>query len=220
MDVRHFTTDISNIKMIQNDLEMISTETKYYCPFTNQQNDLDSYIYKLVQFHSKQKNIVLNDKNVIQYELICLNTNLQLEYIKQKKQSPLFTILFYVSNDNSQVLFTELDINEYKYKEFKSNNKICIYSPEKYVHTVFDSSKYYGMFNSKTHQILKINVWDIELCILQTILPNMISNGLIKIMKQVEEFEIIEKKHNIFKHEEIIYDTNVFESIIYNFNKI
>jgi hypothetical protein len=219
MLIQNFTID--NLDVETSQLEKIVSglnENQYFCPIDSQQNFLEIYIYQLAYFHSNKRNIELNNKYTIQYELIRQN-NLQIEYIKQQKKYPIFTILCYFSEKNSPLIFTEIGIDEYKYKDFKSKNKIGIYCPTQGTHTIFDSSKYYGMLNSSaSNTYLKINVWDIEISGLKLYSPNYLTDISFsrQNMKCINEI----KNDNIFETSEYIYDNTIFEKIIYQTNEI
>jgi len=212
MNIQQFTTGINPLQQI----ELLQSETKYVCSIKDP-NYLDEYIHTLVQFHSIKKNIIYSETYTIQYEL-CNSNHLQVEYVKEKKKYPLLSILCFFLEHNSPILFSEIDMNEYKYKEFKNQNNIGIYHPEKGVHIVFDSSKYYGALNIDTNvnnvnnvnKYLKINLWDIQI-------KDLVFNT--DISQQITEpIDIKEKNTSIFEWNEEIYDNSAFENIIYKTN--
>jgi len=134
--------------------------------FTAGYNKMEKYVYDIVHQHFKEKNISFPD-NAFSIEFF-RNTSdkIIIEYDKQLKKSPLFSILSYFTDSDAPVFFTNIDLDSYKYKEILDENVFSIYKPISGSHIVFDSSKYHGghnaLYKGNPPAALKINIWDIS----------------------------------------------------------
>ena len=214
-------------------VSLLSPNTKYYCTYNVDRNIIDSYVNNLVKYHCHQSNIELTNEYTIQYELVNnIAKNLQIEYVKNCKLHPELSILCYWLEHNSPVVFTDVDLELYKYKEFKTENKICIYCPEKGCQVVFDGSKYYGavnIHNTPSDSFLKINLFKIKrdklIDYMQTakidvseVLTNDTANGFEITADFINANIQLQSIENIINITECAYN-NEFENILYNSNE-
>lgn len=140
---------------------------------TNHINDFDTiekYIYDTSIFHMKNKSIEFNpDQHTIEFSSLTTLNSFKLDYHKKTKKYPLFSIVLFLDETYSPnpMIFTDIDMESYKYKEIKDENTFVCIKPGKNTQLVFDSSKYYGIYkmneNSTQTQILKINIWDTKI---------------------------------------------------------
>jgi len=101
--------------------------------------NIEFNIEKLISFYSSNK----------KYEIIEYKSNkMNIDYVDKKY--PLLSILI----PKGQCIFTEIDINAYKYKNISSENIFYIVNPLENSYVVFDSSKFYS------GEGIKINIWD------------------------------------------------------------
>jgi hypothetical protein len=95
--------------------------------------------------------------------------------------------MVFLTDSNIPFVMTDIDINNYKYKEFKRQSFINIIFPQKNTHVVFDSKKCNGFINSIDNTnnnsiiAIEINVWKNEIdsfnepnIIFKSIQPNSI----------------------------------------------
>lgn len=233
MNIQVFTDHFLKSTEFTEYVALLLPNTKYYCTVNNQRNGIDSYAHKIIKYHSQQSNIELTNEYTIQYEIVNINNSkLQNEYIKKCKLHPELSILCYYFKNNSPVVFTEVDLETYKYKEFKTENKICVYNPSEGCQIVFDGSKYYGAVNvhdTPSDSFLKINLFKIK----RDKLIDYMRTAKIDVSEvthdNVNGFEItdnyinanIQKKttENIINITECSYN-NEFENILYNSNEL
>jgi len=120
---------------------------------------IEKLVYDIYKFHYKKFNELANtditfslkshnniNKNEINLKIKCD------EYKKNKENKikfPLLHSVTYLTDTLFPLLITNVDINQYKYKEFKNEDSILFYFPKKGNHIVFDHSKY--------HSYIKIN---------------------------------------------------------------
>jgi hypothetical protein len=96
-------------------------------------------INKIVSFHAPNK----------KYEIIEYNSNkMNVDCIKKKY--PLISIMI----PKGQCIFTEIDMEIYKYKNILDDNTFYIVNPLENTYVLFDSSKFY------VGEGTKINIWD------------------------------------------------------------
>jgi len=97
-------------------------------------------IEKIVSFHGAKR-----------YEVIEYKSN-KMNVDCVKKKYPLFSIMI----PKGQCIFTNIDMEMYKYKNILSENTFYIVNPIEDGYVVFDSSKFY------VGEGTKINIWDID----------------------------------------------------------
>ena len=142
-------------------------------------NFLKKYITDITFFHLKERNIVY-DKNqhLIEFSLMKYSDNLFIDYNKKSDKSPLFSTISFLSENNLPMIFSNIDIDSYKYKDIPDENSYKIIIPKKYTHVIFDSSKYYGFLNINTlsEEAVVSTPKDLQGSSLNTVLPHEIVN--------------------------------------------
>jgi hypothetical protein len=127
---------------------------------------IESLVYKTINYHIKEKNIILDQLlHTIDFSLIDDLNIYTIEYNKNNKKHPILSTITYLSDDCDALFFTNVELENYKYKEFYDEHKIIIAQPEKNKQILFPSSQYYGKLKSKNNienknLYLKINLWD------------------------------------------------------------
>jgi hypothetical protein len=96
-------------------------------------------INKIISFHAPNK----------KYEIIEYNSN-KMNVDCVKKKYPLMSIMI----PKGQCIFTEIDMEMYKYKNISDDNTFYIVKPSDNTYVLFDSSKFY------VGEGTKINIWD------------------------------------------------------------
>lgn len=129
-------------------------------------NILEKYVNDIASFHIENKDLHNETPYFIEFCIFTSQNKLIIDTNKQK-QSPVVSIITCI-NDNAQpFVFTDIDVESYKYKDIPDENSFVIFIPKQNTHIVFDSSKYYGfLYNiDETNKdlsplFIKINVWD------------------------------------------------------------
>lgn len=161
-----------------------------------------------IEFYVKSEN---KDKfaNLLQYDEIEKKNNKKYVY-------PFFSSLTYLNDNFSEILFTDVNNHDYKYKIFNNQTKILLSLPIKGKHIVFDGEKYISFFpNSSSLEeknfVLFVNIWDIK--------PSssyyekkgdtsiILNNEVLKVNQPMNEFTNIN-----------ISNEDFFEMIFYNQN--
>jgi hypothetical protein len=112
---------------------------------------LEQYVSQITAFHSSRMNLSYNKMSCIEFSIITPTVNqCNIIYDKpnyektNKKNSPVCSIITNLGDCTCPLLLTDINHQQYKYKQFtdQSHNKLIFL--KKYMHLVFDSSKYHG----------------------------------------------------------------------------
>ena len=137
---------------------------------------LEQYVSQIAKFHSSRLNLSNNKTSCVEFSIITPTINQcnivydHHNYEKiNKKNSPIFSIIASLSDYTHQFLLTDINHQQYKYKQFdQSQNKLFLF--KKHMHLVFDSSKYHGFIDALSHDnidtnnpYLLINLWSYPL---------------------------------------------------------
>lgn len=178
---------------------LLKTESSCY-------DNFEKTIYNIVLFHMQKKNIELNNNHNIEFSIVSEWNNFKIDYYRKNKQYPVISILTFLDDDINPIIFTDISLDEYKYKEIPIDNKFICIHPKKDSQIVFDSSKYYGFYKNNENQngaILKINVWE-----------NKTDNLL-----YTSNYDNICELSSIVPVEQCVYETiyfkNIIESLLY-----
>ena len=148
---------------------------------------IEKLVYDIYNFHYKKFNELGN--TYITFSLKTHNDlnerkkeiNFEIKYDKNKKNTenklkfPLLHSITYLTDSKYPLLITNVDNNQYKFKEFKNEEKIVLSFPKKGNHIVFDPSKYHSYLKisdlDKTLQLkyfdsinlsLEVTLWERE----------------------------------------------------------
>lgn len=150
-------------------------------------------INKIVSFHAPNK----------KYEIIEYNSN-KMNVDCVKKKNPIISIII----PKGQCIFTEIDMEMYKYKNISDDNIFYIVNPLENTYVLFDSSKFY------VGEGTKINIWD-----------ETIENDIDITFEPIElSFDEINMSHDLkkimylpitIKHEKSVKVKNIYAKIDY-----
>jgi hypothetical protein len=138
---------------------------------------LEQYVSQIAKFHSSRLNLSTEKSLCIEFSLITNNINhCNIVYDKpnydktNKKNSPVFSVITNLGNGTCPLLLTDINHQQYKYKNFNEQEQNKLLFLNKYTHLVFDSSKYHGFANifnelddGASEPYLLINVWSYPL---------------------------------------------------------
>lgn len=167
---------IDNIFSIQEETLFINNNKKYLFNLNGSNEDYDTLellVNSIATFHLtnlKQK------KEDVYVEFYIKSENedkfihfLQYDEIEKKNNKkyiyPFFSCLTYLNDNFSQILFTDISNDDYKYKNFSNQTKIVLSLPIKGKHIVFDGEKYVSFLPSscnleESNFILIVNIWE------------------------------------------------------------
>jgi hypothetical protein len=148
---------------------------------TNQDNFdlLEKYVYDIALFHFQRLNIEYNNnshyiefwyKNTVNLNNYHFDCDEYERKINNNFIYPLLSNIIYLTDSKYPTVITNIDLEKYKYKEFKKETEITIIFPKKNKHITFDGSKRHGVsaiFNEnienksdENRYLIAINLWD------------------------------------------------------------
>jgi uncharacterized protein YueI len=194
------------------DIDLSFVGKKYKLSKRNNITIWEKYIYDIVLFHLREKNISCDcNKYTIEFSFQTDISKFSIELDKTTKKYPLISIISFLNNDSEAILFTDIDLDQYKYKEIEDNKKLFISFAKMNNHICFDGSKYYGSLreeNEQTSLYLKINVWDKLF-----IIDEFVSNDLSDNFNSDDMLYIPIKNENMTT--EKTYENKLLESLFY-----
>ena len=190
---------------------------------------IDSYsdkdISNIINYHIERLN--LHDqpsKNTLEVQILKNPENNIYPIFKKNDTEktikyPILSCMVFLTDSELPFVITEIDIDSYKYKEFKKQDTLHVIFPKKNTHVVFHGSVYNGFIipnpNSKDTDInnenpinaILINVWDSE-------------TEITKPMITTEEIENKTTPHFISLNNQIIWTDdfltyNMFNNLLY-----
>jgi hypothetical protein len=152
--------------------------TLYRLNINNTSRDtLEEYVSQITAFHSSRLKLHIDKSLCIEFSIIKPTLNqCNIVYDKpnyektNKKNSPICSIITNLGDYICPLLLTDINHQQYKYKQFtdQTHNKLIFL--KKYMHLVFDSSKYHGFVDilndgkvETTQTYLLINLWSYPL---------------------------------------------------------
>ena len=163
------------------------------------------YIIDIASYHLKSLNIVGINNYYI--EFVLRNANLPHKFnIYQNEITPLLScILFLNTNKLTPFVFTNVDIETYKYKDFENNNEFVICYPDS-TNIISYNNKYYNGYINTNQEMLSTNNNFLEIKIWHKYPQNNLESSILNII----EFE---KYKNI-------YETVLFKDITHEIQKV
>jgi hypothetical protein len=118
-------------------------------------NILEKYVYETAMFHINRLNI--DYKNII-IEFGCSDNN-KLFVTEYNNTYPVLSCMSYFENNSNPSIITNVNMDNYLYKEFDSQTSIVIMYPEPNKQITFDGKYFHGSL-TKNKYILYINLWN------------------------------------------------------------
>jgi len=146
------------------------------------ENEIDSYsenyISNIMNYHIERLNLhKQSPKNTLEVQILKNPENNIYPIFKKNETTveyPILSCMVFLTDSELPFVITEIDIDNYKYKEFKKQDTLHMIFPKKNTHVVFNGSVCNGFIipnpNSKDADIndknsinaILINVWDSE----------------------------------------------------------
>jgi hypothetical protein len=161
-------------------------------------SDIEQRVVTIAKHHFPS----LDSIHSIQYGVLSAGPKLRINYIPKSKKYAVLSIVCCIQKSDSPLVFTEIDLDVYKYKDFPRSNKVWVYFPDTGHHVVFDGSKHYGVYGSTNTKYLRIVVYPGE----QT-RPELEPLNLSVLPVSLPSSEQ--------EHEVHIYDPDVMEHLVY-----
>ena len=199
---------------------------------------IEKYIYDISCFHFKMLGLDIN-KNYIVFELkntiefpdsnninIDVKNQFTIENNENKYCELLLSCESYFNNSIYPTIITEIDLENYKYKEFDKKNKLQFIFPEDNKHITFDGSSFHGVLKiTELGEQKDNNYLSITINLLGD-KPNNITyfsnndndNERTMYFKELSIINVKDNNTNLktIHKKERLFDYNFYENIFYN----
>lgn len=176
-DALYILNDSNLLDTLSTSLQQLDNTSYRLNPESTVLDTLEQYVSQITAFHSSRLNLPMDKSMCIEFSIITPTVNrCNIIYDKpnyektNKKNSPVCSIITNLGDCTCPLLLTDINNQQYKYKQFtdQSHNKLIFL--KKYMHLVFDSSKYHGFVDilndvnvDATQPYLLINLWSYPL---------------------------------------------------------
>ncbi len=136
--------------------------------------DTENYISNIINYHIHR--LHLHDKsqtNTIEVQTLKNPENNIYPILKKNEtiKYPILSCMVFLTDSELPFVMTEIDIDTYKYKEFKNQDTLNVIFPKKNTHVVFNGNTCNGFMipdskdtiHENTINAILINVWDTEI---------------------------------------------------------
>lgn len=134
---------------------------------------LEKYIYDIAVFHFKRLNIdISNDyyvefwcKDKFQTHVLHVDCD-EVEKLNSNYIYPLISCVTYFNNNNYPTIITDIEHEDYLFKDFEHKKRIFFSFPEKYKQITFNGKYYHGssklseFSDNEDRFIIAINLWN------------------------------------------------------------
>jgi hypothetical protein len=134
---------------------------------------LENVVFKIMEFHLKRLEMVLDDSIHVEFWLKKISDINRFhldcdEYEKNVNKRcfyPFVSCITYLNDHVDPTFISNVNHEEYKYKEFDEQLGFSVIFPEKGKHISFDGSKYHGVTSLEKNEnlpryILAVNIWN------------------------------------------------------------
>ena len=116
---------------------------------------IEKFVYDIALFHLNNYNIELNHNHQIEFWIKNGNDYVNSlhfdcdEVLRSENifEYPLLSCVTYFDDSNYPFILTDIDVENYKYKNFNESKQLHILFPNKYTHVSFDPKYYHGAIN-------------------------------------------------------------------------
>lgn len=198
----------------------------------NKLNIIEKLAYDIVNFHVNRLNI--QDDYYIEYWIKNKNKYINQLHIDCDEELrgqnifeyPILSCVTYLNDSDYPFILTDIDLDDYKYKDFNDSKKINIFFPKKYSHVAFNPINYHGAIdifsnntnNANNRALLAINIWRKKPNKLVCIEHNLDN----KCNKDDSPIVIFEENLNMDNHilSEKVLNFDFYETLLYNTDNI
>jgi hypothetical protein len=209
-------------------------------------NILEKIVFELSMFHLNRLNIKYDkEEHFIEFwwkNKLSMNNKLHIDCDEYERiynntvYNPLCSTVTYLNDNEFPTLITNVNYEEYKYKEFPCEKELILSIPKKGKHIAFDGKYYHGECNitnssnfDTDRYILAINIWDRKpsyvpyydsLNYVNVFLKN-VSKNIIEYSKyntNINIIELIESNEKIITNEvePALFDKNMYDILLYD----
>jgi hypothetical protein len=191
-------------------------------------NIIEKIVYDIALHHLNNLNLTFENNN-IEIEFWIKN---KFNYINQlhvdcdeqlRKENifnhPLLSCVTYFEDSNYPFILTDINLEQYKYKNFDESKKLHLIFPRKYQHVTFNPIYYHGAINifedeiNKNRSLLAINIWTKKLST-----KTILNLNLDESYNKNNKIFLLNKttKNNDYQLNEELFNFDFYESLLYN----
>lgn len=135
-------------------------QTKFLLRKSNKYDIVEKFVYEIMQFHIKRLNKYYEDDIDVTFSIKIDDSKLMIENDK-----PFLTTITYLNCENSDLptIITNINEEDYKFKDFSKEKSFCFSFPRKNKHISFEGGKFYHRhYNLRTENscVLLINLYN------------------------------------------------------------
>jgi len=198
---------------------------------TEEYDELENVVFQISKMHLNRLNIILDDSIYIEFWLknqtILHRYHLDCdEYERCNNKTfvyPLVSCVTYLNDNPNPNFISNINYEEYKYKDFENQLGFSLIYPEKGKHIYFDGSKFHGVtatnteLNNEPRYLLGINIWKSHKPLNRTC---YISNKKSIIYGENKEltFEVDHNIYNIDLNDKSKINLTIFNKLLYENN--
>lgn len=193
---------------------------------------IEQIVYNIATYHFNRLNIDVNNSFVeFWWKTNSDVDNFHLDCDENIKKTtglyihPLLSCVTYFNNHNCPTILTNINFEDYKYKNFKDKNIIYMSFPKEGKHITFDSTLYHGISNifqnneyTNLRYMLAINLWNKKPSDI-IYYNNEVNISNINNVETTITPSISENMFNIIKTNKEIINFNLFEKLLYKKEK-
>lgn len=194
-------------------------------------DELENAVFQISKMHLNRLNVMLDDSIYIEfwvknysdlhkYHLDCDENEL---HHNKRYYHPLVSCVTYLNDHPNPTFISNINYEEYKYKNFENQLGFSLIYPEKGKHIYFDGSKFHGVtetnseLNNELRYILAINIWKSHKPVN---IEYYISNKKSIIYGENKEltFEVDHNIYNIELNDKSKINLTIFDKLLYEKN--
>jgi len=214
---------------IVKETELFKMNEKYLLNIEKEKfNIIEKIVYELALFHIEKLELKKDDIFIEFYIENLLMSKMDIEFYKDINNKilykPFLTSITYLNNSSIPDIFTDVDIDTYKFKSFNEKNVLGFSFPKFLKHISFEGGKYFHGINNLSNEnderiTLKVNIWNKTLN-KEIFNNNEINDQNIIFHKNDKIIDFIEKTDNnyIISDVESLINEELFENILYKNN--
>jgi hypothetical protein len=214
---------IDNLYLLNEKRYLLKNKEKY--------DIIEKYIYDIVNNILKNKNIYFDQfkfhidfftKKQSLFPDMHIDYDIEKYNLEKKYIYPMISCVLYLNNDNNfPTILTDIDIEDYKYKNFDNENNLLLSFPRKMKLLTFNGKYMHGISNinnilNNDNNIIVINIWE-DIKPLNIDYYDSIQNNYLNLYNRNDNLIILEKNEKIYNHTTgvKIINNDFFEKLFY-----
>lgn len=217
---QHIDLTEESYDLLLDTFHKLNKQQKYLLEPLEQPDVLEQYLYEIAKFHHGNSLLDVT----IEFSVVENKYKFEIEYQKKQNRYPLASLLIFMNEHQNPFLFTNIDLECYKYKEIPNENTFSILIPKKNSHVRFNNNCMYSFLPLNYDETcidgvkcIKMNIWEKMDKIPNTVIYTSLSAACSSVLDtlQITPFENNVSEtinyNNILK--EILYENTIEDKI-------